>query len=154
MSYSTNVSNSRSRKNKLPSLDLPYPSTPHCGCYQRTEIKVVESELKSSKGKLYNCCSNNFCNFFRWCKPERASWEHTGEPVKHDRDAILGSFLHSMMEEEDMGMNEVVFRPSPVVREKVSDNTYEIPKILFVVMLFMILLIAFLFMVVVLLLKF
>ncbi|KAG8372769.1 hypothetical protein BUALT_Bualt12G0101300 [Buddleja alternifolia] len=62
-------------------LDLRYASTPQCSCKVKAHIRVVESEWKASKGQLYYCCPTQTCNFFRWCKPQRATWSPIGTPV-------------------------------------------------------------------------
>lgn len=53
-------------RNVKQALDLRFPSTPFCGCNAKAEIRVVDSERKPSKVKLYYCCRCHICNFFRW----------------------------------------------------------------------------------------
>ncbi|KAG8380807.1 hypothetical protein BUALT_Bualt06G0054900 [Buddleja alternifolia] len=107
-------SSQRQSKFEEQSLELRYGSNPPCDCFKKSQIRVVESERKPSKGKLYYCCPVQLCHFFRWCKPERAVWCPSGIPVNFTSDE-----LDSKNAEE---FEDVVSGPSRVVRSHRRDD--------------------------------
>ena len=80
-----------------PAVDLRYGNTPCCYCKKKATIKVVESESKMSKGKLYYSCSLWRCNFFGWLKPEEVIFkdrEIFGDELKIQSSRVQ-QFYHS-----------------------------------------------------------
>ncbi|KAG8362637.1 hypothetical protein BUALT_BualtUnG0055800 [Buddleja alternifolia] len=110
-------SSQRQSKFEEQSLELRYGSNPPCDCFKKSQIRVVESERKPSKGKLYYCCPVQLCNFFRWCKPERAMWCPSGIPVNFTSDE-----LDSKNAEEFEDVVSGVSGPSRLVRSHRRDD--------------------------------
>lgn len=119
---------SRQTKPSKPVLDLRYESTPLCECNIKAAIRVVESPSKPSKGKLYYSCPIQICKFFRWCKPQVATWTPIGLPVVFPESAE--EFFHGSGGEVEVEGNnndddEVVSRVSRVVdlgRPEIASN--------------------------------
>lgn len=61
-------SSTTSRIEGVESLDLRYTIT-FCSCGKKTLIKIVESQVKPSKGKLTFVCRDGVCGFQVWCAP-------------------------------------------------------------------------------------
>ncbi|KAL7116912.1 hypothetical protein ACP275_03G036100 [Erythranthe tilingii] len=61
-------SSSSSRFGAPESVDLRYNGKV-CSCGQKTLIKIVESEVKPSRGRLYFVCPAATCGFQGWCIP-------------------------------------------------------------------------------------
>ncbi|KAG8385591.1 hypothetical protein BUALT_Bualt03G0061100 [Buddleja alternifolia] len=103
-------SNNKSFKNLKHSLELRYASPLDCECFIQAQIRVVESERKPSKRRLYYACPRQNCSFFRWCKPYRAIWSPSGIPV-----SFPSGDLFSGAEEEVEDDDEVVSGVSRIV---------------------------------------
>ncbi|KAL7082363.1 hypothetical protein ACP275_14G094000 [Erythranthe tilingii] len=61
-------SSSSSRFGAPKSVDLRYNGKV-CSCGQKPLIKIVESEVKPSRGRLYFVCPASTCGFQGWCIP-------------------------------------------------------------------------------------
>ncbi|KAG8380976.1 hypothetical protein BUALT_Bualt06G0072400 [Buddleja alternifolia] len=111
--------NRRQPKQPKQELDLRYSSTPLCECKIKADIRIVESDRKPSKGKLYYCCPNYTCGFFRWCKPFRATWHPIGTPVVLSSDFgvdFVGESELPRSEEDAEDAEEVIFAISGMSR--------------------------------------
>lgn len=88
---------------------------PLCLCRVKACIRVVESTTKASRGKLYYSCESRQCNFFRWCIPDRATWE----PIEG-----VGQFSPNGVTEQD----EVISKATSLTRG--AENNLQIPWVL------------------------
>ncbi|KAG8379489.1 hypothetical protein BUALT_Bualt07G0093800 [Buddleja alternifolia] len=84
--YGIEDGGNRQPKQPKQELDLRYLSTPLCECKIKADMRVVESDRKPSKGKLYYCCPKNMCDFFS----ELPKSEENGEDVEEVIATVSG----------------------------------------------------------------